>query len=84
MHVVNLKKDEVSKRPIPFRSSLSSTVGELKNLIHIREYAHINPDDMVLVVERYTNYQLLLEDDTQTLQDAGLSSCNRVRTALHS
>ncbi|XP_054273738.1 ubiquitin carboxyl-terminal hydrolase 47 isoform X2 [Macrosteles quadrilineatus] len=78
MHIIDLEKEDVPEGSIPFRSSLTSTVGELKNLIATCDSVDIKPEDIVLVVERYTNYHLLLEDDTQTLQDAGLSSCNRM------
>lgn len=75
--VVDVEKDEVEP-PFMTRSSLSSTVAELKTSIAEAPQVSIKAEDMVILVEKHTNNYQPLDNDLATLQETGFLASDKV------
>lgn len=75
--VVDVEKDEVEP-PFITRSSLSSTVAELKTSIAEAPQVSIKAEDMVILVEKHTNNYQPLDNDLATLQETGFLASDKV------
>lgn len=75
--VVDVEKDEVEPAFMT-RSSLSSTVAELKTSIAEAPQVSIKAEDMVLLVEKNTNDYRPLDNDLATLQETGFLASDKV------
>lgn len=76
--MVDLEKEEVELPPISVRTSLNSTVGDLKATISLLKNVNIDQNNIILVTEKFTNEFQILEFDSMSLQNIGFYSSNKV------